>query len=236
VALLDIVQSVCDEVGLPRPSAVATSSDQLARQLFSLANAALKELSKRHEWPILQREYTFPTANGTEAYALPADFRAMIGNTVYNRSIFYQLKGSVTPQEWQRTKALNLGTLSRARVRIYGSPLQMHLLPTPIGVDTLVFEYLTNKFAVSAGGVPQDKYVVDTDVAVVDEDLVRMGLKWRIKHAKGLEFSADLSEYESVVSSEYARSLASGSIDIGGRSLDSTGLTTGYVPDSGFGT
>lgn len=215
---------------------MATSSDQLARQLFSLANAELKELSKRNEWPILTREYTFPTVNGVEAYNLPADFRAMIGNTVFNSDLFYQLKGSVTPQEWQRTKALNLGTMSRARIRIYGSPLKIHLVPTPVSAEDLVFEYLTNMYAVSDIGVAKDKYEADTDVAVVDEDLVKMGLKWRIKHAKGLEYSADIREYEDVVSREYARALAPGAIDIGGRPLsDCPELTNGYVRDSGFG-
>jgi hypothetical protein len=237
VPLLDVVQGVCDVVGLPRPSVVATAADQLGRQLFSLANVELRELSKRHAWPVLQREHTFATVDGTADYALPDDYRKLIGHTLYNASSYYELKGSVTPQEWQHTKSLNLGTMSRAKIRLYGSPVRLHIIPTPSSAEDVVFEYLTDKFAVSEDGLtPKARYELDTDVATVDEDLIGMGLKWRIKHAKGLDFTADLAEYEAVVSREYAGALSNPAIAIGGNALSGCPeLTEGYVPENGFG-
>lgn len=208
MALIDIVQRVCDEVGLPRPSVVTTSTEQLARQMFSLANAELEEISKRFNWPQLTREYTFDTADGVAQYALPADYRKFLAETVYDTAHFYKLRGSVSPDEWQRTKSLNMGILSRGRVRIYGNPLKLNMLPTPISAVSVVFEYLSKNFAASALGVEKTKFSQDDDVPIVDEALIRMGLKWRIKHAKGIEFSADLAEYEAVVAREFASALA----------------------------
>lgn len=234
--LLDICQSVCDEVGLPRPSAIAASSEQLARQMYSLANAELQALSKNKEWPLLQKQYSFNTVGGTSQYALPADYRKLIGNTVYNMSAYYQLRGSITADEWERTKGLNLGSLSRAKIRIYGSPLMLNMVPTPTGVETVVFEYITKYFAVTEVGATILKYSNDTDTSVVNEELVRMGLKWRIKHAKGLEFGTDLQEYIEAVDADYAAALAAPDISVGRRTLrDAPELTEGYVRDNGFG-
>lgn len=236
MSLLSLVQDVCDEVGLPRPNAVAASSDQLARQMYSLARAELTELSKRFEWPILQKEHTFNTVAGVSAYALPADYRKLVGHSIYNAAAYYQLRGSVSPQEWQHTRNLNLATLSRARVRISGNPLQLRILPTPNAVEAVVYEYAVRNFAVNAAGAPQANYAVDGDVAIIDEALVKLGLKWRIKHAKGLEFGVDLTEYNAVAAREFSASLGSPVIQIGGRPLsDSSELTNGYVPQNGFG-
>jgi hypothetical protein len=236
MALLDIVQRVCDEVGLPRPAVVATSTDQLARQMFSLANAELEELSKRFDWPQLTREYTFPTVVGIAQYNLPADYRKFLSNTLYDMTRYYKMRGSVSPGEWQRTKSMNLGSLSCAKVRIYGNPLKLNVVPTPVSVENVVFEYLTENYAVNAGNAEIPRFTADGDSPIIDEGLIRMGLKWRIKHAKGLEFSADLAEYEGVVNREFAAAMAQPQLDVGysRRSLDPT--TQGYVPEQGFGS
>lgn len=233
--LLEVVQDVCDEVGLPRPSAVATSTEQLARQMFSLANAELAELSKRFNWPVLTREYTFPTVAGTAQYALPADYRKFLQETIFESTRYYQMRGSLSAGEWQRTKALNLGTLSTARVRIYGNPLKLNILPTPVSVESVVFEYMTKNFAVHADNTETLRYSADNDVALIDEALIRMGLKWRIKHAKGLEFSVDLAEYEAVVAREFAAALAQPALGVGFSRTNDGPLTQGYTPENGFG-
>lgn len=235
--LLGLVQDVCDEVGLPRPSAVAASSDQLARQMHALANAALRSISKDFEWPVLAREYVFPTVAAQETYALPADFRRIISHTLYNRDLYYQMKGSVSAQEWQHTHALNLGSMSRAKVRVWGNPLQIYILPTPSAAEDVVFEYTTKNFAKDNVGVEKLEYEVDDDESLVSEDLVRLDLKWRIKHAKGLEFSADLSEAQAAHRAEYSRALALPAIVVGGNAFgEYPELTQGYTPENGYGS
>lgn len=61
--LRDIIWAVCDEVGLPRPASITTSSDQTARQMLALANREGFEISQRSSglgsWNELRKEYTF---------------------------------------------------------------------------------------------------------------------------------------------------------------------------------
>jgi hypothetical protein len=235
VPLLDVVQRACDEVGLPRPAAVASSTEQLARQMFSLANAELNELSKRFNWPVLTREYNFVTVVDQAQYDLPADYRKFLQETIYESSRYYQMRGSISAGEWQRTKALNLGSLSTARVRIYGHPLKLNIVPAPVSAENVVFEYVTKNFAVNNANEEILRYSGDADTALVDEELIRLGLKWRIKHAKGLEFSADIAEYEAVVAREFASALAGPSIPVGFSRNSELPLTRGYVSENGFG-
>jgi hypothetical protein len=232
MSLLSIVLRVCDEVGLPRPTAVATSTDQLARQLFALANTELEELSKRFDWPVLTREKTFNTVAGTTQYALPADYRKFISNSIYDRSAYTALRGSLSPSQWQ---AAQISSPARTSVRIYGNPLKLNITPAPASVETLVFEYMTTNFAVSSMGAEKPLYGSDDDSSLIDEALVRMGLKWRAKHAKGLEFSADLAEYEAVVAREFAAAMAQPFIPVGFSRHSEEPITTGTIRSQGFG-
>lgn len=54
---LELVQRACDELGLDRPSTLASSTDLQARQLGALANRQGDALQKQHGWTMLQNEW-----------------------------------------------------------------------------------------------------------------------------------------------------------------------------------
>ncbi len=234
MSLLSIAQSVCDQVGFPRPASIAASSDQLARQLFALANKELRELSKSMGWAALDVTYQFDTVIGQDEYALPSDYKSLVSDTVWRNNDFWRVRGGMSPQEWAYRKRQLLNTLDYSAFRLIGSPLKFVIDPVPQIVDTYTFEYRTKFFAIGADNVRKERYAVDTDTSLVDEDLVEAGLMWRFKHAKGLEFSADVIEYDSMVQREFAKQLGSGAIPVGGYNTLSP-LTDGYVRDNGFG-
>lgn len=232
MTLLSIATSVCDEVGLPRPSAVASSTGSLERQLFALANAELRELCTM-DWPVLNRTKQFNTVIGTFQYALPDDFRKLVVGTAYNAGSYYRVRASLTGKEWERRRNALLTPLYRYGLRILGNPQKVNLTPTPQAVEPLLYEYQTINRAM-AGAVEQPLYVVDTDVSIIDEALVQMGLKWRIKHAKGLEFSADIALYNQAVQRAFAAALALDEISLTETTREEV-LSPGYVPEIGFG-
>lgn len=233
MTLLAIAQRVCDEVGMPRPSAVASSTDSLGRQLFALANTELEEISMAFDWPLLNTTYNFNTVIGQSQYNLPADFRKLLIKSAYNAATYYRMRGSLTAAQWQYRRNALLGPVQRYQIRLTGNPNKLNITPTPQSVEALVYEYQKSNFAM-AGAVEQPLYAVDTDVSIVDERLVRMGLKWRIKHAKGLEFSADIALYNQAVQRAYAASIALDEIDITETTRTEV-LSPGYVPETGYG-
>lgn len=236
MSLLTIAQRVADEVGLPRPGAVSSGTDQLARQMFALANAELEDLGKKN-WPVLSTAYTFPTVVAQETYTPPAGFARFVADTAFVASQYYGMRGALSANEWERRKNSLPSNTGRYRYRMFGAPLQLHIVPTPGTVEQIVIEYMSGLLVLDADNVTRKPlYVVDTDVSVVPEELVRKGLKWRIKHAKGLDYSEDFDAYEMSVDELFAQQLNLGAIPVAQRSLaDIPELGDGYIRETGYG-
>lgn len=236
MSLLDIAQRVADEVGLPRPAAVAAGTDQLARQMFALANTVLEDLG-RMNWPALSTSFSFPTIVDQDAYAAPADYGRSVTDTAFLADVYYQMRGALSANEWGLRKNNLPSTAGRYRYRLFGQPLKIHIVPVPSLVQTVTIEYMSNLLALDADGVTgKPIFVADTDTPIVPEDIVRKGLKWRIKHAKGLDYSEDFNAYEMSRDQSFAQALGLGSTPVAQRSYaDIPELGNGYIPDTGFG-
>lgn len=232
MTLLSSVREVCAAVGLfPLPSSVANNTGNLPQQFLALANREIKKLSQEHDWPVLIVEHAFPTVAAQEEYALPDDWDKAIIDTAWSRDTYYQLRGGMTPGEWQSAKSGGTLLLPRYGFRVVGGVLK--LTPTPDAVENLVVEYKSNHYVIDNGGVTKPAFTVDTDLPRVDADLFSLGLQWRIKHAKGLDYGEDMVEQQNRTAKLYAEALALPSI-VKDRCNDSP-ITDGYVRPDGFG-
>jgi hypothetical protein len=80
-------------------------------------------------------------------------------------------------------------------------------------------------------------FSADDDLPLLDDDLIYLGVVWRYRYSKGLEYAEDFRIYNEAVEQTYAQSLAHGDVAIGaGRPSEAEVLTEGYVPETGFGT
>lgn len=180
---------------------------------------------------------------GQADYPLPADFQRPVDNTFWDRSRFWQMRGPLSPQQWQVYKSSIIGRASierRFRFRsvrngVGGSPMTyLSIDPAPLdNAAQLVFEYVSNGWCESSSGTPQNAWQADTDVGVLDEYLMRLSLKWRLLRRLGLSYSEELDEYERQVDKAVA-------VDGGAAILNMTPrgsmyLGYGNVPESGFG-
>lgn len=235
MSLLSLCQDVADVIGLTRPAAILTGTDQLSRQMLGLTKETLEELSIM-DWPVLEVPYSFNTVVDQDTYALPADFGREIGDTAYLASQYYPMRGSLTAGDWSRQRNGLPNGLGRYKFRIYGNPSVLYITPTPGTVETVVFEYATtNRVAQAAGGTFSAVYIEDTDTSIVPEELVKKGLKWRLRRAKGLDYSEEFDDYQFSCAQRLAQQLALGSMPVAYRSLAEIDLPTGYVPEFGFG-
>lgn len=188
-----------DEVGVPRPSTVVTANNTHARQLLALANREGAELAKRYQWQALIKEFTHTTLaqeNQGLITTLMPGINIPLTETFWNRSEQVTTPGSVTPQRWQLLKASGItGPYSEIRFRA-GSLL---MIPAPAAGDTLAGEYVSKYFCQSSGGTDQTAWAADTDVAVLDDDLMEMGIIWRWRKMKGYEWQSYRVDYEIAV-------------------------------------
>lgn len=194
MSLLTIVQNALSRMGLPRPTAVIGATDATVRECLALTQQEGKELSRRGIWKALTAEKTFTTvATAAQTDALPSDLDWIIPDTMFNRTLNRAIEGPLSPPEWQQYQAV-LVTRVWPAFRIRGSSLLIS--PTPAAGDTVAYEYITSKWCRSSGGTAQAAWAADDDTAVLDEELHTLGLIWRFKHAKGLDYGDAAGLYD----------------------------------------
>jgi hypothetical protein len=209
--LLEIGNRAADELSLAHQSAYVGSIVPDARTLLACANAAGRDLMRAHDWGALQTLGTITTANGTAGYPLAADCDRMIADTGWDRSNDWMMIGPDTPQINRYLNESGVAqTGTRKRFRLQGTSIV--IFPTPAAIETLVYEYVSNKWARSSIAVAQTEFGADTDTTVFDPDLLRAEIKWRYLAAKGMAFDDARTEAMAIRESRIAA-------DLGGRTM-----------------
>jgi hypothetical protein len=199
MSLLTIIQYVCSRTNIPKPAAVmANISDTQILQLVSLLEEEGRDLSQRGNWQGITFEATHTTTaaedQGTVVSIATNGFRAIKNGTFFDRSSNLEILGPLTDAQWQHLKALST-TGPRFHYRIRGGKLLIN--PTPAASLTFAFEYVSKNWILGADGTTYKQYfTLDTDTVLLPEELVIMGLRWRWKKEKGLEYSEDFNTYE----------------------------------------
>lgn len=236
--LLTMVQNACNELGLPAPSSLVGNSDNFAKQMLALANREGQESHRagHHNggWQALRKEWVFPLVIGQEAYDLPADFDFFIPQTFWDRSFRWQLLGPMTAQEWQVLKSGISPVGPRIRFRLFGS--QVHFQPMPANTDTICFEYFSNAWCTSAAGADQTAWAADTDTFKLDDDILELGLKWRLLLAKGLDYAKHEDIYKRRMDMLIAADGANRSLPMNAVSTEIRLLNMNNIPDTGYGS
>ena len=197
--LIDAVNDVMDELGLARPGAIVDSPDPNARRVLACAQRAGQALWREHDWSVLHREYTFTTESGVDNYPLPEDWGRGLGDTAWDRSTFWEMRGSLTPTQWQRRRS---GLVASAAIRfgyrtLVGSRQGSILLdPVPAGAHNLVIEYITSYWIENTATEPFERFRSDFHHIRLDPELFRLGLMWRVRKAYGLPYGDDRADYE----------------------------------------
>lgn len=212
MTLLSIAQQICREVGIAVPTAIVSSSDETAKRLIAVLQTSGRILASgkislpngyvfQHNWTALMKEQTFNTAIGTASYALSgagtiitdADFDRFVPGTRWDRSNQNEIY-LFTPAEWQESKS-GVTTLSSVTKRVRKRGRFLVIDPTPTAIESLVFEYMSNKWCQSSGGTAQSSWVADTDTPIVDEDLMMLDGKWRYLNRIGESYAEEMKEY-----------------------------------------
>lgn len=230
MSLLTIIQKAALRIGLDSPAVVVGSTDTKILQLLAYANEEGEELATgssvglSYDWQALQTEANF-VATATESQGaittIASGFKYIIGDTIWNRSTRLQAQGSLTPSEWQNYKAWSVNS-PYPKYRVRNGLLR--LLPVPTAGDTYYFEYQSANWCTTSGGTGQTAWAADSDVGVLDEDLITAGVIWRFKEGKNLDYSEDFRKYQTRVMNAIARDVERRPLNMG-----STGGMTGIV-------
>jgi len=203
MSLLTLVQEVCDLIGYPRPGAVADSVSPDARQFLALANREVQTLARRHTWQRLVKEFTFAAVAAEEQPgAIASDLAFLVNETFWNRTRQRVVRGPLSEAEWQMQKATT-AQIFFDQFRFRGQAIL--LMPVPSAGDTYAYEYVSVDCVQSGGGTPKAEFTADDDAALLPERLVKLGVVWRWKSSKGLDYAEDFRTYEIEVVEALAR-------------------------------
>lgn len=216
--MLTLVQRFCRRTNLTVPSTVYGSTDPQIRQAMSLLEEEGNDLASRGDWEMLVKEATHTSIAAEDQGAITSiatnGFRHIKNNTIWNRSLSEPIYGGVSPQDWQALKGTNV-TGPRYQFRIRGGKLLVN--PAATADETWAFEYVSSNWILGADGTTYKQYfTLDTDTLLLPEELLLMGLRWRWKKEKGLEYSEDFRTYETQVRDALARDGAKRALSMGG--------------------
>lgn len=232
--------------GIPSTAALAANTWQLVSSAGFPTNSFIKSIDSA-----TQVTLSYPTATtttqtgvalvfGQSDYALPTDFQRPVDGTFWDRTRFWQMRGALSPQQWQGYKSSVLGTSAtiqrRYRIRNVGGTTYLSIDPVPTDNNShLVFEYVSNGWCQNASsGVRQTQWLMDSDIGVLDEYLIRKGVQWRLLDRLGMESDGERQEYEMEISN--ARAHDAGTQVLQMVSTASPQLIGPWnVPDTGFG-
>jgi hypothetical protein len=239
MSLLTICQQVARSIPTEIPTVIINSSNDTAKLLLAVAQDAGESLANRAPWVALVKEHTFSTVASTRDYDLPSDFHHLVNDTVWDRTNYWDMRGPLSPQQWQVYRSSILGsaatTFKRYRIRDVSGTVKFSIDPLPSSADSLVFEYVSNAWCTDSGGTAQDAWAADTDVPVLDEYLIRLQMKWRMLKRLGMAYGEEYEESERETSRAVAR-------DGGAPAISTTGpaplhlIGNCNIPETGFGS
>lgn len=171
---------------------------------------------------------------GQDAYALPEDLAYFTQLTYWDRSYRWQLLGPLSPQEWQVLKSGLSPIGPRKMFRIFGNRFYLH--PVPGASDeNIAYEYYSNAWCQTAAGVAKATWSADTDYYSLDDDAFVMGLKWRFKAAKGLDYSQEKLDYDAICQRLMSRNAGNRALPLNAQYPTVRLLNNNNIPDTGFG-
>ena len=198
MSLLTIVQYACRRAAVPVPDVVYGTSDQQILQMLALLEEEGNDLAQRGVWQGLTFEASWTTTAAEDQGALTTlasnGFRYIKNDTIWSRTRRLPVAGPLSPQDWQTLKAWSVsGPYYQYRIR--GGRLLVN--PAAPASESWFFEYLSKNWILSASGsVYKQYFTLDTDTVLIPEELLILGLRWRWKKEKGLDYAEDFRTYE----------------------------------------
>lgn len=219
---LSIAQAVAGRIGINIPTVLFTSTDGNVQQLRELLIESAEALSKRGDpgWQSLQAEWAFVTVNQFEQTntPLPPDLRAIIPDSAFNRTTNRKVAGPLTPQQYQQGQIWPQLAAPYLTYRERGGLMLME--PAPPAGQTIAYEYISSYWAKSSANVAKATFTSDDDGTYLDEELLKLDVRWRWKAAKGLDYGEDMETAEREIMKALGRDGGAGALDLNGTPLN----------------
>lgn len=196
MTILSVVQSASTKLVSQVPQSVYSSNDKILVELRDLANDVARDIADAHDWRALFKVATI-TGDGSDTdFALPSDYDRMpLKGEVHDVSTSSVLCPVNTADDYLRLQIDGFVANDPGYWIILSG--FMNIYPALGTGKEVKFAYLRN--TIVSGGT-KTEFTTDTDTFDLDERLLMLGLVWRWRAQKRLEYSEDMATYNDALS------------------------------------
>lgn len=203
MTLKSVVDSAAIRVVGNAPTAVMSSQDQIAIEMRDLVNDVAVAIADSNDWREITKIASF-TGDGVQtAFPIPEDYdRMTVNNGIRDmKNWFWGYFPFDSVNEFLMMQENGFALLSPGGWIILND--SFNFVPAPNG--TAQFPYISKFIVKGADNALKSSFTADDDTFLLSERLLTLGLIWRYKAQKGLDYTEDLATYESDLSQKQAR-------------------------------
>lgn len=183
--LVDIIRAAVLRAEGSRIDEATSGDTQISREMLDLANEVATDIMRSHDWRDLTKVHSITADGVTAGYPKPADFDRLTGDDE-----IAGYRGLHTVDEW--VDATQGNYTGRGGWIILGGLIQF----APAISGTIPFAYISNHVVRLSDGSTAAEFDADDNEFILDDRLLTLGLIWRWKAQKGLDYSEDMATYE----------------------------------------
>jgi hypothetical protein len=197
-----------------RPSVFFGSSGTFEIEICDLINEVARDILASHDWQALTKIGTI-TADGSSTYSRPDDYdrMALVADMQRSDSWLWGYYSAADINEFMALEESGFQGFPGAWI-LMGN--EFRFSPVPSG--NARFAYISKDYAVDSPTLsPKSQFDADTDKFVLPERLLTLGLVWRWREQKKLDFSGDQEAFTKALSEEAGKDQGSRVIRKGSR-------------------
>ncbi len=166
-------------------SAFTSSADVDDIQMVSIANRVSYEIFNYFNWSGMRNTHLLlmtETAGVPDIrYDLPDDYQSIVPDSAWETDGSRRVELPVPESRWFVYKYTAFSDGGTIRARIYGDQIEIH---DPEPGESFQFEYVTKFPITDSGGTPKERFTLDTDLFILDDQLFILGVQAHWAHAK----------------------------------------------------
>jgi hypothetical protein len=196
---MSVLTAVSDAMllcGQSQPSSVVSSVDPTVQKFLAFAQSEAELTGSDFNWRNLNIAMALTGDGTTTQFALPSDFeRIAQGQALWSQKYpSVPLVGPISSQELLALKALPV-IPTRPVWRLIGG--QLEIWPALASGEIVNGEYRsTNPIVSGDGATRKPRWTSDSDYTLFPEAILRLGMIWRWKQSKGLDYAEDFKTYQ----------------------------------------
>lgn len=212
MTVLSAIQSAFARTVGRKPTTVFSSIEPMEVEMADLSTDVAVDIMGSHDWRALTKFHTITGDGVQSSFDLPSDYdRIVLAQRITDTSNWlWGYTAAQSLEEWMTITNSGFAAITPGWWIILDGKMQFS--PAPSSGSPAKFAYISRSIGRTEAGSPISAFSTDSDSFVLDERLLTLGLIWRWKSQKGLEYAEDMANYEKALSEAAARDSGSQAI------------------------